>query len=75
MFKLFQRPEFSLGASSATIVVVSALVGQYAARGMTIDQWFWGLMAVASAITLAVALRCWPKPARATVRIDDRRDR
>lgn len=75
MFKFFRHPDFTLGASAAAIVVVAGLVGQFAARGMTVEQWFWGLMAVAAAITLAVVLRCWPKPAKARVRIDDRRDR
>ncbi len=71
MFKLFRSPDFSLGASAAAIVVVSGLVGQYAARGMTADQWFYGLVAIAGAITLAVVLRCWPAPQKVRVRIDE----
>ena len=59
--------------SAAAIVVVSGLVGQYAARGMNADQWFYGLTAIAAAITLAVVLRVWPAPvkAKARVRIDE----
>ena len=71
MFKLFRSPDFSLGASAAAIVVVSGLVGQYAARGMTADQWVYGLVAIAGAITLAVVLRCWPAPQKVRVRIDE----
>ena len=73
MFKLFRSPDFALGPSAAAIVVVAGLVGQYAARGMTGQQWFYGLTAIAGAITLAVILRCWPAPekAKARIRIDD----
>lgn len=69
MFKLIRSPDFSLGASAAAIVVVSGLVGQYAARGMSGQQWFYGLVAIAGAITLAVVLRCWPAPQKAKVRV------
>ncbi len=72
MFKLFRSPDFTLGASAAAIVVVAGLVGQYAARGMNLQQWFYGLTAIAGAITLAVVLRCWPAPQKVRVRIDDR---
>jgi chromate transport protein ChrA len=73
MFKLIRSSDFALGASAAAIVVVSGLVGQYAARGMSGQQWFYGLTAIAGAITLAVILRCWPAPqrAKARVRIDE----
>jgi hypothetical protein len=71
MFKLIRSPDFSLGASAAAIVVVAGLVGQYAARGMNADQWFYGLVAIAGTITLAVVLRCWPAPQKVRVRIDD----
>ncbi|MEI7931688.1 MAG: hypothetical protein WCI21_01335 [Alphaproteobacteria bacterium] len=71
MFKLLRSPDFSVGASAAAIVVVAGLVGQYAARGMTADQWFYGLLAIAAAITLAVVLRCWPAPQKVRVRIDE----
>ena len=72
MFKFVRHPDFSLGASAAMIVIVSGLVGQYAARGMTAHQWFYGLTAIAGSITLAVILRCWPAEKTAVrVRNDD----
>jgi hypothetical protein len=36
---------------------------------MSPTQWFYGLIAIAGAITLAVILRCWP--AEAVVKADD----
>lgn len=68
MFKFVRSPDFALGASAALIVLVSGLVGQYAAQGMSAYQWFYGLTAIAGAITLAVILRCWPAPQKAASR-------
>jgi hypothetical protein len=71
MLNFLRSPEAVLGASAGLIVIVSALVGQYAARGMTPTQWVYGLSAVAGSITLAVILRCWPAEKAAVKKADD----
>ena len=71
MWNFLRSPDAALGASAGLIVIVAGLVGQYAARGMTPSQWFYGLLAIAAAITLAVILRCWPAEQRAQAKADD----
>jgi len=71
MRNFLTSPDVALGASAGLIVIVAGLVGQYAARGMTPMQWFFGLTAVAGAITLAVILRCWPAEQAQAAKADD----
>jgi hypothetical protein len=71
MRNFLRNPDVMLGASAALVVIVSALVGQYAARGMSLRQWSFGLLAIAASITLAVILRCWPAPEKTEVRAED----
>ncbi len=72
MWKFLASPDAALGASAGLIIIIAGLVGQYAAKGMTPGQWFYGLVAIAGAITLAVILRCWPAEKKeATVKADD----
>ena len=71
MWNFLRSPDAALGASAGLIVVISGLVGQYAARGMTPMQWFYGLVAIAGSITLAVILRCWPAPKSTPAKVDD----
>jgi hypothetical protein len=44
--------------------MVSALVGRMAAEGMNTVQWLGAAVAVLGSITVAVAVRVWPAPAR-----------
>ena len=60
MRNFLRSPDAIMGASAGLIIIVSALVGQYAAQGMSLRQWSFGLMAILGSITLAVILRCWP---------------
>ena len=60
MGHFLKSPDLVMGASAGLVIIVSGLVGQYAARGMTPSQWSFGLMAILGSVTLAVILRCWP---------------
>lgn len=71
MWNFLRSPDAALGASAGLIVIVAGLVGQYAARGMSPSQWFYGLTAIAGSITLAVILRCWPADKAAQAKADD----
>lgn len=71
MRNFLRSPDVALGASAGLIVIIAGLVGQYAARGMSPTQWFFGLTAVAGAITLAVILRCWPAENAQVAKADD----
>lgn len=47
--------------TAALVIVVSGLLGQYAAHGISLSQWAFGLLAVVGSILLAVIVRTWPK--------------
>ena len=47
--------------TAALVIIVSGLLGQYAAHGISPLQWISGLAAVAGAVSLAVIVRTWPK--------------
>lgn len=46
--------------SALLVYVVGAIVGSYAAKGMTAVQWGGSAMAVIGAILVAVIVRTWP---------------
>ena len=45
--------------------VSGALAGHYAADGMSLIQWAGAAAAVLGSVSLAVAVRVWPEPAKA----------
>jgi len=49
--------------SALLVYLVGAIVGTYAAKGMTPLQWAGASMAVIGAILVAVMVRTWPKKA------------
>jgi len=58
---------------SATLVFASgAMAGHYASLGMNAVQWAGAAAAVLGSVTVAVVVRIWPSPAKATS--DLRRD-
>jgi hypothetical protein len=50
------------------VMITAGLLGQFAAQGISPQQWLAGLTAVAGSIGLAVLIRVWPAPVAA----DDR---
>lgn len=65
MLKLLTAGVVSEYASCAAVILVSTLVGAYAAQGMTPTQWLGGLAAVGGAIAWAVIVRAWPATPKA----------
>jgi general stress protein CsbA len=65
MLKLLTAGVVSEYASCAAVILVSTLVGAYAAQGMTSTQWLGGLAAVGGAIAWAVIVRAWPATPKA----------
>lgn len=52
--------------STASLVFLSgAMTGHYAALGMNAAQWAGAAAAVLGSVTVAVAVRVWPAPAKA----------
>jgi len=51
--------------SAALVFLSGALTGHYAANGMTAIQWAGAIAAVLGSVTVAVAVRVWPEPAKA----------
>jgi hypothetical protein len=57
--------EFRDGATVSLVIISGGLAGHYAAIGMTPVQWAGAVAAVLGSVTLAVAVRVWPLPAKA----------
>jgi hypothetical protein len=53
-------------ASASGVMLSGGLAGHYAATGMTPVQWAGAVCAVLGSVTVAVAVRVWPVPAKAT---------
>jgi hypothetical protein len=51
--------------SAGLVFVCGALAGHYAADGMSLIQWAGAATAVMGSVTVAVAVRIWPAPAKA----------
>lgn len=58
-------------ATAFLVVICGALAGHYAADGMTAVQWAGAVCAVLGSVSLAVGVRVWPAPERATRRVRD----
>jgi len=50
--------------SAAMVFVCGGLAGHYASLGMTPIQWAGAAAAVLGSVTVAVAVRVWPAPAK-----------
>ena len=59
------------GGSASLVIVSAAMAGHYIAEGMTLLQWAGALCAVLGSVTVAVAVRVWPAPAKAPQRLRD----
>lgn len=58
-------------ASASMVAISGGLAGHYAALGMTPLQWAGAVSAVLGSVTVAVAVRVWPAPAKAPQRLRD----
>lgn len=58
------------GATASLVVISGGLAGHYAALGMAPVQWAGAAAAVLGSVTLAVAVRVWPMPAKASAQRD-----
>ena len=52
------------GGSASLVIISAGLAGHYAATGMTVVQWAGALCAVLGSVTVAVAVRVKPAPAK-----------
>lgn len=53
------------GGTVSLVIVCAGLAGHYAAEGMSLVQWAGATCAVLGSVTVAVAVRVWPAPAKA----------
>ena len=63
-FEITQKDLTDWG-SAALVFLSGAMTGHYAANGMTAIQWAGAIAAVLGSVTVAVAVRVWPEPAKA----------
>lgn len=66
---LFSQGMAEWGTASL-VFICGAMAGRLLATGMTEVQAMGALMAVLASMTAAVAVRVWPAPERAKVRVD-----
>jgi hypothetical protein len=63
---MFSSKEADEWGSAILVLASGALVGHYAALGMTPVQWAGAAVAVLGSLTVAAAVRLWPAKAKAS---------
>jgi hypothetical protein len=71
MLRFLLSPRAAEIGSALLVVIASWIVGRHAAVGLTPMQWACAAFAIAGSISVAVMVRVWPAPQKAT--IDDGR--
>jgi hypothetical protein len=66
MPKLLNSPQVAQWATAVLVILSSAIVGHQAAQGMSSQQWLCAAVAVLGSVSVAVMVRVWPAPTRAT---------
>jgi hypothetical protein len=59
LFRAIRSPIAAEWVSTSAVVVVSAVVGDYAREGMNLVQWAGGVAAILGSIGWAVMVRTW----------------
>ncbi|HTK34727.1 MAG TPA: hypothetical protein VL358_05490 [Caulobacteraceae bacterium] len=67
MPQLLKSPQAAQWASASLVVLASSIVGHQAAQGMDAKQWACAAFAVLGSVGVAVMVRVWPAPSKATV--------
>ena len=62
---MMTRKELAEWASVSLVIMSGAMAGHYASMGMSLVQWAGAATAVLGSVTVAVAVRVWPAPAKA----------
>jgi hypothetical protein len=65
------RKDLADWGSAALVFLSGAMTGHYAAIGMDPVQWAGAAGAVLGSVTLAVAVRVWPAPAKPAAKARD----
>jgi len=62
---MLSKKDLAEWGSAAMVFVSGGMAGHYASLGMTPIQWAGAAAAVLGSVTIAVAVRVWPAPAKA----------
>lgn len=62
---MFSSKELAEWGSALLVFASGGMAGHYASLGMTPVQWAGAAVAVLGSVTVAVAIRVWPTPAKA----------
>ena len=63
---MFSSKELAEWGSALLVFASGGMAGHYASLGMTPVQWAGAAAAVLGSVTVAVAVRVWPSPAKAS---------
>ena len=69
---MISKKDFADWSSAAMVFISGGMAGHYASLGMSSLQWAGAAAAVLGSVTVAVAVRVWPSPARAKVKSNAR---
>lgn len=69
---MFSSKQFADWGSAALVFICGGLAGHYASLGMNAVQMGGAMAAVLGSVTLAVAVRVWPAPEKAKVKVERR---
>jgi hypothetical protein len=64
---MVSKKELAEWGSAGMVFISGGMAGHYASLGMTPLQWAGAAAAVLGSVTVAVAIRVWPAPAKAKV--------
>jgi len=62
---MVSKKDFAEWSSAGMVFVSGGMAGHYASLGMSPMQWAGAAAAVLGSVTVAVAVRVWPAPAKA----------
>ena len=63
---MFSSKELAEWGSALLVFASGGMAGHYASMGMTPVQWAGAAVAVLGSVTVAVAVRVWPSPVKAS---------
>lgn len=70
MFKMLTTRDAAEWSSALLVILSGGMTGHYASMGMNTVQWAGAVAAILGSVTVAVAVRVWPAPEKASVRED-----
>jgi hypothetical protein len=69
---MVSKKDLAEWGSAGMVFISGGMAGHYASLGMSPLQWAGAAAAVLGSVTVAVAVRVWPSPVKATAKVKSR---